>query len=149
MRRTSRNVLRLCLLAGALAGCGSEAEGLSGLSAALYLPQDLAADLASVTIYAYETDRATKEPSCSKFLANTDFYDTVRARDQATIVIGTNDTATLELPHRGNVWRIYARGYSFANQFIAHGCIDGVIVVDPQAAAPTEVDLFLTRYPPP
>jgi hypothetical protein len=138
----------LSLALAALSGCGGQepgVDGLAGVSAALYLPQDLAADLASVTIYAYETDRATKEPSCPRFLSNTEAYKSYREQAKATIVFATSDTAELRLPDRGNVWRIYARGYSNANLPIAHGCIDGVIDVDPEAAEPVQVDLTLTR----
>ncbi|HOX45333.1 MAG TPA: hypothetical protein PK668_17180 [Myxococcota bacterium] len=146
-RRSTCGLWLFGLALAALAGCGPDAgpDGLAGVSAALYLPQDLAADLVSVTIYAYETDRTTHEPVCDRFLTNSEAYKSYGEQTKATIVFASGDTAELRLPDRGNVWRIYARGYDLNNLPIGHGCIVGVIAVDPDAAEPVQVALTMNR----
>jgi hypothetical protein len=146
-RRSTRLLLALglSLLAPGACGPNPDGDGMAGLSAALYLPQDLAADLVSVTIYAYETDRTTHEPVCDRFLTNSEAYKSYREQTKATIVFASGDTAELRLPDRGNVWRMYARGYDLNNLPIGHGCIVGVIDVDPEAAEPVQVDLTMNR----
>ena len=118
----------LAIVALSLGGCGQDTSSSSSVSAALLIPRDLAADLGSITIYVIETDKETHQPDCDVLRSNTEAYKdakVVKHKEIAFDPLGT--TALIEgIPDRGRVWRFYARGFDSSQQFIAHGCEEGV-----------------------
>jgi hypothetical protein len=124
--KISAVMLAVALLLG---GCGEDTSSNSSVAAALLIPRDLVDDLGSITIYVIETDKETHQPDCVLLEGDHEAYKSVKVVKDVTVdfdpIQGTS--ALIEnIPDRGRVWRFYARGFDTGQQFIAHGCEDGV-----------------------